>query len=68
MLILVTKIKDLTVEEFKTLLTLTIKDVFIELVEDFAALSSDEFLRSIKEARNDFLVGNVKSFEEVFDV
>ena len=63
-----TKIRDLTVEEFKELLSLVVKEAFEDLLEDFAALSSDDFLQSIQEARKDFEKGNVKSFEEAFDV
>ncbi|WP_457554831.1 hypothetical protein [Candidatus Pyrohabitans sp.] len=39
-----------------------------DLIEDILALSSDEYLRSIEEAREDYRSGRVKSFEEVFDV
>ena len=37
-------------------------------IEDLLALSSSEYLESIKEARNNFREGKVKTFEEVFDV
>ena len=36
--------------------------------EDFLALSSDNYLKSIKEAREDYKKGKVKSYEEVFNV
>ena len=63
-----TKVNDLTVDELKALITTTVKEVMEELLEDIAALSSDEFLASIQEARKNYREGNVKSFEEVFDV
>ncbi|OFV68791.1 MAG: hypothetical protein SCAL_000467 [Candidatus Syntrophoarchaeum caldarius] len=37
-------------------------------IEDMLALSSDEYLKSIEEARNDYKTGRVRSIEEIFDV
>jgi hypothetical protein len=39
-----------------------------DLIEDIQALSSDEYLRSIEEARNDYKEGKVKYLEDVFKV
>jgi len=36
------------------------------LIEDILALSSDEYLRSIEEARTDYKEGKVKYLEEIF--
>ena len=41
---------------------------FKYLIEDILALSSDEYLRSIEEARTDYKEGKVKYLEEIFDV
>ena len=65
---LTSKIGDLTVEEFKLIITEAFKEVVEELSEDIAALSSDLYLKSIEEARKDYRSGRVKKFEEVFDV
>jgi len=65
---LTSKIADLTVEEFKSLITEAFREIMEELSEDIAALSSDEYLNSIEEARKDYQSGRVKKFEEVFDV
>ena len=46
-----TKVKDLTVEELKPIISNTIKEGFEDLIEDIVALSSDEYLHSIEEAR-----------------
>lgn len=62
------KIADLTVEEFKSLITEAFKEIMEELSEDITALSSDDYLKSIEEARKDYRSGQVKKFEEVFDV
>lgn len=65
---MVTKVRDLTVEEFRALISNTIKDTLEELIEDLFALSSEEYLRSIEEARVDYKEGGVKRLEEIFDV
>jgi hypothetical protein len=62
------KVKDLTVDELQALISDTIKRAMEDLYEDLAALSSDEYLRSVEEARNDYRSGNVKRLEELFDV
>jgi hypothetical protein len=61
-----TKVKDLTVEELKTVISDTVKDSMQDIVEDMLALSNEEYLRSIEEARNDYREGRVKSFEDIF--
>ena len=61
------KVKDLTVGDLKSLISDTVKNVMEDLIEDMLALSSDEYLRSIEEARRDYKEGRVKNFEEVFD-
>jgi hypothetical protein len=63
-----TKIKDLTVGELKALISDAVKESVEDLIEDLLALSSDEYLRSIEEARKDYKEGRVKYFEEIFDV
>ncbi len=63
-----TKVRDLTVGELQTLISDAVKVAVEDLIEDILALSNDEYLRSIEEARSDYKRGRVKSFEEVFDV
>jgi len=60
-----TKLKDLTVEEFKTLISDTMRESLEDILEDFTALSSKEYLTSIREAREDYKHGRVKSLEEI---
>jgi len=60
-----TKLKDLTVEEFKTLISDTMRESLEDILEDFTALSSKEYLTSIREAREDYKYGRVKSLEEI---
>ena len=40
--------------------------VNLDFFEDLLALTSNKYLKSIKEAREDFKKGRVKSMEEVF--
>lgn len=63
-----TKVKDLTVVELHSLISDTVKETMEDLIEDIVALSSDEYLHSINEARTDYKEGKVKSFEEIFNV
>lgn len=59
------KIKDLTVEEFRSLINKTVKEAMEDFMEDMLALSSNSYLRSIEEAREDYKKGNIKYLEEV---
>ena len=61
------KIIDLSVEEFQTFVSDTVNTAMQDSIEDFIALSSDNYLKSIKEAREDYKKGKVKSYEEVFN-
>jgi hypothetical protein len=63
-----TKVKDLTVGELQSLISDTIRGTLEDVIEDIVALSSDEYLRSIAEARRDYNEGNVKPLEEIIDV
>ncbi|MHB8282556.1 MAG: hypothetical protein ACYDDE_07110 [bacterium] len=62
------KIMDLTVEELQVVIADTVNIAMRDSVEDILALSSNNYLKSIKEAREDYKKGRVKSFEETFDV
>jgi len=62
------KVKDLTVGELRSLISDTIKESLEDLVEDIVALSSEEYLRSIEEARTDYKKGRIKYLEEISDV
>ncbi|RLG68788.1 MAG: hypothetical protein DRO07_03085 [Candidatus Iainarchaeum archaeon] len=62
------RLKELTVSEFKALVSTTVKESVEDIIEDFIALNSRNYLRSIKEARKDYREGKVKEFGELFDV
>ncbi|HJH28327.1 MAG TPA: hypothetical protein C5S51_01320 [Methanosarcinaceae archaeon] len=63
-----TKVKDLTVVDFQYLIPDAFKDVMDGVIEDVLALSSNNHLKSIEEAKNDYKEGNVKSLEDIFNV
>jgi hypothetical protein len=63
-----TKVKDLTVVELQSLISDAVRGAIEDLIEDILALSSDEYLRSIEEARSDYKEGNVNYLEELYDV
>jgi hypothetical protein len=67
-LLIETKVKDLTVVELHSLISDTVKGTMEDFIEDILALSSDDYLHSINEARSDYKEGRVKKFEEIFDV
>lgn len=61
-------IKDLSVDEFKFLITNATKEALEDVIEDISALSSKKYIKSIKEARRDYKEGRVKRFEDVFKI
>ena len=63
-----TKVQDLSIAEFQSLISNTIRETMENIIEDMFALSSDKYIRSIKEARSDYQQGRVKNLEDVFDV
>ncbi len=63
-----TKVKDLTVVDFQSLISDAFKDAMDDVIEDVLALTSNNHLKSIEEARDDYKEGNVKSLEDIFNV
>ncbi|MCL7411655.1 MAG: hypothetical protein P1P69_04410 [Methanosarcinaceae archaeon] len=63
-----TKVKDLSVVEFQSLISDAFKDAMDDVIEDVLALTSNNHLKSIEEARSDYKEGKVKSLEEIFNV
>ena len=63
-----TKVKDLTVIELRNLISDTVRASMEDVLEDMVAFSSEEYLHSIKEAREDHKEGRTKQLEEVFDI
>ncbi len=62
------KVRDLSIDEFQSLISNTIKETMEDIIEDLLALSSDKYINSIREARNDYKQGRVKNLEVVIDV
>lgn len=68
MICLGTKVKDMTAEELRSLITNTVKETMEDIVEDIIAVSSENYLKSIEAARKDYKENKVKDFEAVFNV
>jgi len=62
------RLKELTVSEFKALVSTTVKESVEDVIEDLIALNSRNYLRSIEEAKKDYREGKIKEFGELFDV
>lgn len=62
-------LKDLTLKEFNSLVSTTVKNTVKEtmedVVEDMLALYSKEYINSIEEARKDYKAGRIKPIEEI---
>jgi hypothetical protein len=58
------KVKDLTVDELRSLIADATRENMEDLIEDMLALSSDEYLRSIEEARTDYKKGRIRRLED----
>ena len=62
------KVKDITVEELRHLISEAIREAMQELAEDVLALSSEKYIKSIETARKNYKEGKTADFEDVFDV
>lgn len=60
-----TKIKDLTVDELKLIISDSIKENLQDITEDLLALSSRSYIDSIEEAREDYKKGKTVSIEDI---
>ena len=59
------KVKDLTIEELQKIISETVNEAIEEKLEDLMALASDEYLKSIEEARKEYKEGKVTKLEEL---
>ena len=58
------RVADITVAELQVVISDTVNAAMKDYIEDIAALSNDNYKKSIKEAREDYKKGMTKSFEE----
>ena len=63
-----TQVKNLSTKELKSLIHDTVKDVIEDYIEDIMALSSNNYLKSIEEARKDYGDGKCVALEELENV
>ncbi|MFA5803745.1 MAG: hypothetical protein WC879_03785 [Melioribacteraceae bacterium] len=59
------KINELTVKEFKELISESIREILEDIIEDREASSSKNYISSIKEAREEYKAGNISSHDDV---
>ena len=62
-----TKLKDLTVEDLKGLISKTVRETMEEVLEDLTAKGSKRFLESVQEAREDYREGRVQDLDDSKD-
>jgi hypothetical protein len=60
-------VKDLTVKQLRSLISSTVKRTVEDLLEDELALDSKNYLKSIRQARQDYRPGRVKDLKEILD-
>ena len=59
------KISELTIEELKTLINESVKEAVEEALENFEAISSNSYLKSVKESREEYIKGDFQSLEDI---
>jgi predicted nucleotide-binding protein (sugar kinase/HSP70/actin superfamily) len=59
------KISELTVEELKALITESVKEAVEEALENFEAISSNSYLNSVKESREEYKKGDFQKLGDV---
>ena len=60
-----TKISDLTVNELKELIASTVQETIQDYLEDLKALTSKDYINSIREAREEYKAGDYKDYKDV---
>ena len=61
-------IKDYTEEELKEIIRYTVRETIENIFEDYFALSSDNFIKSIEKSRKEYKQGKFVKIEDAFDV
>ena len=59
------KISELTIEELKTLINESVKEAVEEALENFEAISSNSYLKSVKESREEYIKGDFQRLEDI---
>ncbi len=63
-----TKISDITIGELKKVISDSIKEAMENMIEEIKALSSQNFINSVKEARAEYKAGKVKKLKDILNV
>ena len=62
-----TLVRDLSIDELRGVIRETVREEMDEHREDLQALGSQDYLRSIEEAREDYREGRVTRLDELLD-
>ncbi len=61
-------VNQLTIGELKEIISLSVRETIEEVIENIIAASSDSYVNSIKEAREDYKAGRFSKLEDLLDV
>lgn len=61
------RVSDLTVDELKTLISGVINEKMEDLIEDIKSFLDPEYIKSIREAREDYKNGRVTDIDNVLN-
>lgn len=59
------KIKDLSVDELKKLISATVEESVEDIMEDILSASSRKYIESVADARNEYKTGKCKSLKSL---
>ncbi len=59
------KIKDLSVDELKKIISTTVEESVEEIMEDILSASSKKYIDSIADARSEYKIGKCKSLKSL---
>ena len=62
------KLRDLTISDLRKIISEVVKETIEDIIEDSEALSSSNFIDSIKEAREEYKSGNLTNLDDMLNV
>lgn len=61
-------INQLSIGELKEIISLSVRETIEEVIENMVAASSDSYINSIREAREDYKAGRFSKLEDLLNV
>ncbi len=62
------KLRDLTISDLREIISEVVKETIQDIIEDREALSSSNYINSIKEAREEYKSGNFTNLDDILNV